>query len=127
MLTICLSALLGKTGTEGRTSLVSHSNFGEFAYRNGPWKLVWRLGERNLAQSRGKSTVPELYNLASDVGEQTDLSGKQPDVVQRMTKDLRTLVDRGTSRDGQQAANDTLVQFETTQEKRWAPALPEPK
>ena len=44
-----------------------------------------------------------------------------------MTKDLRTLIDRGTSRDGQQAANDTIVRFETTQEKRWAPALSESK
>jgi hypothetical protein len=68
-----LSALLGKTDKEGRTSLVSHSNVGEFAYRNGPWKLVWRLAERNLGQSRGKPTIPELYNLDSDIGEQTDL------------------------------------------------------
>ena len=30
------------------------------------------------------------------------------------------LIERGTSRDGQQAANDTIVRFETTQEKRWA-------
>jgi hypothetical protein len=122
-----LSALLGKMETEGRTSLVSHSNFGEFAYRNGPWKLVWRLSERNLGQSRGKPTIPELYNLDSDIGEQKNLSGTHPDVIERMTKDLRTLIDRGTSRAGRQAANDTLVQFETTQEKRWAPALPEPK
>ena len=122
-----LSALLGKTDTEGRTSLISHSNFGEFAYRDGPWKLVWRLSERNLQQSRGKPTIPELYKLDSDLGEQTDLSKTHPDVVQRMTKDLRTLIDCGTSRAGQQAANDTLIQFETTQEERWAPALPEPQ
>ena len=97
----------------------------EFAYRDGPWKLVWRLSQRNLAQSRGKPTVPELYNLDTDVAEQADLSGKHPDIVERMTKGLRTLIDRGTSRDGQQAANDTLVRFKTTQEQRWAPALPD--
>jgi CubicO group peptidase (beta-lactamase class C family) len=44
-----------------------------------------------------------------------------------MTKDLRTLIDRGASRDGQEAANDTHVRFETTQEQRWAPALPAPE
>lgn len=121
-----LPSLLGKTDTDGRTRLVSHSNFGEFAYRDGPWKLVWRLSERNLEQSRGKPTVAELYNLDSDVGEQTDLSEANRDIVERMTKDLRTLIERGTSRAGQQAANDTLVQFETTQPARWAPALHKP-
>lgn len=120
-----LPAILGKSDAEGRTTLVSHSNFGEFAYRDGPWKLVWRLSKPNLEQSRGKPTVPELYRLDSDVGEQTDVSREHPDVVQRMTKDLRTLIDRGTSRDGQVATNDTIVRFETTQEKRWAPALAE--
>jgi arylsulfatase A-like enzyme len=120
-----LPTLLGKSDTAGRTTLVSHSNFGEFAYRDGSWKLVWRLSKPNLEQSRGKPTVAELYRLDSDVGEQTDLSGKHPEVVESMIKDLRTLIDRGTSRDGQTAANDTIVRFETTQEKRWAPALSE--
>jgi hypothetical protein len=64
-----------------------------------------------------------LYHLGADVGEQTELSGKHPDIVKRLTNDLKTLIDRGTSRHGQQAANDTMVRFDTTQEKRWAPAL----
>ncbi len=119
-----LPALRGKTHTHGRTTLVSHSNFGEFAYREGPWKLVWRSSQPNLEQSRGKPTVPELYRLDSDIGEQDDLSGKHPEVLERMTKDLRALIDRGASRDGLEAANDRHVRFETTQEQRWAPALP---
>jgi arylsulfatase A-like enzyme len=118
-----LPALMGQPNENGRTALVSHSNFGEFAYRDGPWKLVFRLSGRNLEQSRGKPTIAELYNLDSDIGEQTDLVQQHPDVVKRMTKDLRSLVDRGTSRPGQKASNDTLVRFETTQTERWAPAL----
>ena len=117
-----LPALLGKPQKEGRRTLVSHSNFGEFAYRDGPWKLVFRLSGQNLEQSRGKPTVAELYNLDTDIAEQTDVSKKYPDVVKRMTTDLRTLVDRGTSRPGQTASNDTIVRFERTQEKRWASA-----
>ena len=105
-----------------RKSLVSHSNFGEFAYRDGPWKLVFRLGDSNLERSRGKPTVAELYRLDSDVSEQTDLAGERPEIVARMTRDLRQLIDRGSSRPGQQAANDTDVRFETTQRLRWAPA-----
>jgi hypothetical protein len=48
-------------------------------YRDGPWKLVWRMSKPNLEQSRGQPTVPELYHLGSDVGEQTELSGPAND------------------------------------------------
>lgn len=118
-----LPALLGKPNSKGRSTLVSHSNFGEFAYRDGPWKLVYRMRGRNLAESRGKPTVASLYRLDTDVGEATDLAAQHPEVVARMAKDLRTLVDRGTSRPGQEAANDTAVRFDRTQTERWAPAL----
>lgn len=118
-----LSALLAEPHGKTRTSLVSHSNAGEFAYRDGPWKLVFRMNGSNLERSRGKPTVAELYHLDSDVGERNDVSKQHPDVVTRMTKDLRTLVDRGTSRPGQQASNDTVVRFETTQQSRWTAAL----
>ncbi len=118
-------ALLGQPNANGRKAPVNHSNFGEFAYRDGPWKLVFRLSGRNLEESRGKPTIAELYNLDADVGEQTDLAQKHPDIVKRMTKDLRTLVDRGTSRPGQKASNDTVVRYETTQTERWAPARQE--
>lgn len=109
---------------DGRKTLVSHSNFGEFDYRDGPWKLIFRLGGRNLEQSRGKPTVAELYNLDTDIAEKTDLSKERLDIVKRMTKELKTLIDRGSSHSGQTAANDTVVQFEKTQTKRWTPAEP---
>lgn len=117
------SALLDEPNANGRTTLVSHSNMGEFSYRDGQWKLVFRMSGSNLARSRGKPTIAELYHLGSDVGEQSDVSKQHPDVVRRMTEELRTLVDRGTSRPGQHASNDTAVRFETTQPLRWAAAL----
>jgi arylsulfatase A-like enzyme len=122
-----LPALLGRPTNEARTSLVSHSNFGEFAYREGPWKLVFRMAEANLERSRGKPTIAELYNLEQDIAEQHNLAGQQAEIVQRMTDALQHLVDRGTSRPHQQAANDRRVQFKTTQLQRWAPALDESK
>ena len=66
--------------------------------------------------------MAELYRLDSDVSEQTDLAGERPEIVKRMTGDLRQLIDRGSSRSGQRAVNDTDVRFETTQQLRWAPA-----
>jgi hypothetical protein len=80
------------------------------------------MSGRNLEQSRGKPTVAELYNLDADIAEQTDLAKEHPDTVVRMTNHLRTLIDRGSSRPGQTASNDTLVRFETTQTNRWASA-----
>ena len=40
-----------------------------------------------------------------------------------MTDALKELIERGTSRVDQKAANDTVVRFDTIQTKRWAPAL----
>ena len=118
-----LPPLLGKPHESGRRTLVSHSNVGEFAYRDGPWKLVFRIGDRNLEQSRGKPTIAELYNLEADIGEQNDLLDKHPAIVERMTAGLKTLIESGSSRTGQEASNDTLVRFDTIQATRWAPAL----
>ena len=117
-----LPALLGKPQKDGRKILVSHSNFGEFAYRDGQWKLVFRMSESNLERSRGKPTVAELYHLKTDISEQTDLSQKHPDVVKRMTSDLQRLIDRGATRPDLKASNDTIVRFSLIQERRWAPA-----
>ena len=48
---------LGRAKAKGRTSVVHHSNHGEFAYRDGSWKLVFKMSGRNLQQSRGKPTI----------------------------------------------------------------------
>ena len=118
-----LPALLGKPNDDGRTTLVNHSNHGEFAYRDGPWKLVFKMSGRNLQQSRGKLTIAELYNLDSDIGETIDLSKKHPKIVQRMTEGLKKLIERGTSRAGRKISNDTIIRFDTIQTKRWGPRL----
>ncbi|MCH8149785.1 MAG: arylsulfatase [Planctomycetes bacterium] len=118
-----LPSLLGKPNNGRRTTLVSHSNHGEFAYRDGPWKLVFKMSGRNVQQSRGKATIVELYNLDSDIGEKNDLAKQRPEIVQRMTDGLKKLIDGGTSRIDQKASNDTAVRFDTIQTKRWGPAL----
>jgi arylsulfatase A-like enzyme len=106
-----LSAALGKQQDRGRTTLVNHSNFGEFAYRDGPWKLVYRLGKENLEKSRGKPTVAELYNLEDDIAETTNLAAARPDMVQKLRSGLERTI-RG-------AENDGAVRYDATQEVRW--------
>jgi len=117
-----LPAFVDKKNDQRRTSLVSHSNHGEFAYREGPWKIVFKMSGKNLQQSRGKPTILELYNLDTDIGEQNELSKKHPEIVERMTRNFQKLIDQGSSRSGQKSANDTKVRFDISQEVRWTPA-----
>jgi len=117
-----LDAALGKIPEQGRTSLVSHSNHGEFAYRDGPWKLVFRNSGPNLQRSRGKPTVPELYNLSDDIAESKNLAEERPEIVEELQAKFDAMIARGATRAGITARNDTDVQYATTQEVRWAPA-----
>jgi arylsulfatase A-like enzyme len=114
-----LPALLGTRANIARTTVVNHSNHGEFAYRDGPWKLVFKMSGENLQQSRGEPTIAELYNLDTDIAEANDLSKSHPKVVADMTKFLEQLITRGTSRSGQVADNDTEVRFASIQTQRW--------
>ena len=114
-----LASALGKPQRQGRTALVSHSNFGEFAYREGPWKLVYRLSGGDLEESRGKPTTPELYNLEADVAEQRDLADQRPEITRKMQEQLDRLITRGASRPGQSGANDGIVRYYVTQTVRW--------
>jgi arylsulfatase A-like enzyme len=116
-----LPVILGKSETASRTSLVSHSVDGEFAYRSRPWKIVFALGGGNLEQSRGKPSVVHLYNLDEDVAEKHDVANQHPEIVQRLTAELKALVDRGRSRPGRRQSNDTDVRFDIIQTERWAP------
>jgi arylsulfatase A len=118
-----LAAALGKSSTARRTTVVNHSNHGEFAYRDGSWKLVFKMSGRNKEASRGKPTIAELYNLESDIAEANDLAKQQPKIVARMTAQLAKLIAQGATRYELNRKNDTLVKFDTIQKQRWAPAL----
>ena len=117
-----LSALQRDSAAPRRTNLVSHSNPGEFAYREGPWKLVFKMSNRSLEQSRGRPTIVELYNLDVDPSEQHNMAERHPERVDQLTARLQQLVDRGTSRSGSAQRNDTDVRFDITQVRRWTAA-----
>jgi arylsulfatase A len=90
------AALLGKTDARPpRDAAVHHAQNGMFAIRQGPWKLIEGLGSGGFTAPReikpGPSDPPgQLYNLAEDPGETTNVYDKQPDVV----KSLRLLLGR---------------------------------
>ena len=117
-----LGAALGQELPSPRSSLVSHSNQGEFAYRDGAWKLVYRRSEPGLDESRGQPTVAELYNLDSDIAEERDLAAEKPDTVDELKSRFDEVIGRGASRPGIQSSNDAEIRYEITQTERWAPS-----
>ncbi len=103
---------------------------------SGPWWIIgWgalatsilAIGPLGSAVTGGEGRCAEVERVLAQTPKVARDSLKRMNVVKRMTEDLRRLIDCGTSRDNQKAANDTTVRFETTQEKRWAPARQEPK
>jgi arylsulfatase A-like enzyme len=61
---------------------------GRFAVRQGSWKLVVNQPGNGAARMKGKTKAAApaaaLYDLASDLGEKTDLSARQPERVRQL-------------------------------------------
>jgi len=96
-------ALLGKQGQKPiREALVSHSENGTFAIRQGEWKLIldnktsggWMVPE---GEPPKPGTPGQLYNLAEDPFEQNDLWEKRPEVVERLAALLEKYKREGRS------------------------------
>ena len=97
-------ALLGKD-YEGpiREAIVSHSENGSFAIRQGPWKLILGTdGSGGWVRPSDKPPSPDrpgqLYNLKEDPREQTNLYDERPEIVERLRGLLRSYEESGRSR-----------------------------
>jgi arylsulfatase A-like enzyme len=117
-----LSTLLGKSSPPNRDHLVSHSVGGEFAYTEDDWKVVYKNQLANYRASRGKPRIVELYHLANDIAESTNLVEDESEMTIRLSEKLRAVIARGTSREGPDQSNDTEVVIDVTQQLRWAPS-----
>lgn len=76
-----LPAVLGES-REGREYVLEHS--GQVALREGPWKLM-------PTGDPAKISAWALFNLDADLGEQTNLAARHPDVVARLSEKLERL------------------------------------
>ncbi|MCB0666350.1 MAG: arylsulfatase [Saprospiraceae bacterium] len=114
-----LPVLTGKSNAGMRENIVHHSVHGEFAFRNGPWKIIFQMAEETRDASRGKETIVRLYNLANDVRETTDVSAHHPEIVRDLTAALDQLIEDGRSTEGPKMKNDVPVDFRTIQPRRW--------
>jgi arylsulfatase A-like enzyme len=89
-----LPELLGDSGGQApRSPVVHHSVRGMFAIRDGDWKLVEGLGSGGftppavIEQTEG-GPAGQLFNLADDPFERSDLYTERPDIVERLTRTL---------------------------------------
>jgi arylsulfatase A-like enzyme len=87
-----LPALLGESKT-ARQSLVEHA--GSLALIEGDWKLIAPgKGPKmnvNTNTELGNDPQPQLYDLASDIGEKHNLAAEHPDRVREMTAKLDSI------------------------------------
>jgi arylsulfatase A-like enzyme len=85
-------ALIGKAGAKGRGHLIQQDNgtAGKFGYRAGQWKLV-ALG--------GKTQKFELFDLAKDPSEKTDMIKENPEIAEQLKERLSKYIADGRSRE----------------------------
>ena len=97
-----LAALLGKPGARGRDHLVQQPNRGnDLALRVGDWKLLSYASAKPVQaltyqKAEGKY---ELYHLAEDPGETTNLAAKHPERLERMLERLQEIREAGRTRE----------------------------
>lgn len=101
-----------------RKNAVSASISGVPAVRLGPWKYIPAPGSGGWGKGGDQSQPIQLYNLANDIGESTNLAAKEPERVTRMEKLLGQLIENGRSNPGTVQENDVKVRRFPQEAKR---------
>jgi arylsulfatase A len=110
-----LPVLLGKSTEPIRNSIVSQSIGGQFAIRDGDWKLCLCPGSGGWSDPRpgrvDMSQFPaiQLFNLADDPGEETNLQAEHPQRVKKMKGMLQNIVEMGRTTPGPRLDNDAEI------------------
>lgn len=112
-----------------RPPVVHHSISGHFAIRDGSLKLLFARGSGGWSSpteaEAEKLQLPavQLYDLATDPGERTNLASSRPDDVARLSLLLARMVSDGRSTSGPSQTNDVPVEVWKTR----AAGVPIPK
>ena len=110
-----LPTLTGSANESQRDSIISQSIGGQFAIRDGDWKLCLCPGSGGWSAPRpGRvdlSTMPpmQLYDLAKDPGEENNLFESNPARVAKMKEMLRSAIENGRTNDGEPLSNDVEI------------------
>ena len=131
-----LALLRGQRAPESRRrSLVHHSSEGEFAIREGDWKLILCPGSGGWSpptKSPSPWTQPkpdnfdglppfQLYHLGNDPKETTNLADRHPEVVARLGRLMRATIERGRSTPGPDQPYDKAGWPQTVWMSRFGP------
>jgi arylsulfatase A-like enzyme len=95
-----LPLLRGKGWTTPRAPVIHHSANGMFSLREGKWKMVFGNGSGGRQQPRGKPFQKPyfLFDLEKDPSETTNVIEANPQLAERLTEKLETIMDSGRSR-----------------------------
>ena len=102
-----LPALIGRkavlTPLRDRIAMRPGSVASMMTVRSGAWKLITGLGSGGFSKPNRIQPGPndpkgQLYNLDDDLGETTNVYVKHPEIVARLTTELKQIVDDGRSR-----------------------------
>ncbi len=104
-----LPVLLGTAKQPVREAVVHHSIKGNFAIRQGQWKLELCTDSGGWSKGGGVDTPAQLYDMSKDVGERTNEYQQHPDIVSNLTKLLEKYVVDGRSTVGAAQKNDVSV------------------
>jgi arylsulfatase A-like enzyme len=106
---VTLLPLLTGSTEPVRETAVSCSIKGVPAVRMGSWKYIPAPGSGGWAKGGDPQQPEQLYDLAVDLGETTNLAGSQPERVAEAKRVLRSTIDGGRSTPGEPQANDVPV------------------
>ena len=79
--------LFGKTKESQREAHYYFAGYNLQAVRQGPWKLAFAAQPQSMGQgtnSDASGNAPRLYNLDAEIGEQTNLADKHPELVAKL-------------------------------------------
>ncbi len=106
-----LPAMLGEDKAPLREATVHHSINGSFVIRQGQWKLAFCPDSGGWSDPKPGNpivkTLPpvQLYDLATDMGEQTNVQDKHPEIVAKLTDLMKKYIADGRSTPGEKQAN----------------------
>ena len=85
---------MGKTDESPRTEFLHYTSRGAIeGIRQGDWKLLVKQRGRNNRVASSKSPPPQvfLFNLETDLGEQQNVAGDHPEIVEKLKKRMEEL------------------------------------
>lgn len=102
-----LPLFAGKPSEKGRTEHVSLSPDNRVVFRCDHWKLIVSAYTRLDPVNPKAKTICELYDLAADPSEKTDLAMEKKELVATLIGRLQETFDRGRSTPGTPQKNDS--------------------